>query len=88
MRPLDGDPEGASASRAVAGCPLAWVGLGPAVGSANSWRLESGSRLEHRIAKAAGVFKPNHALVPLRPDGGIDMERVTAITIIDVVDYH
>ncbi len=34
------------------------------------------------------VFKPNHAPVPLREDGGIDTERVTAITIIDVVDYH
>ena len=34
------------------------------------------------------VFKPNHAPVPLREDGGIDTERVTAITIVDVVDYH
>ena len=34
------------------------------------------------------VFKPNHAPIPRRPDGGIDTERVTAITIIDVVDYH
>ena len=34
------------------------------------------------------VFKPNHAPVPRLQDGGIDTERVTAITIIDVVDYH
>ena len=34
------------------------------------------------------VFKPNHRPVPRRPDGGIDTERVTAVTIIDVVDYH
>ena len=34
------------------------------------------------------VFKPNHVPIPRRPDGGIDAERVTAITIIDVVDYH
>ena len=34
------------------------------------------------------VFKPNHAPIPRLQDGGIDTERVTAITIIDVVDYH
>ena len=34
------------------------------------------------------VFKPNHAPIPLREDGGIDTKHVTAITIIDVVDYH
>ena len=33
------------------------------------------------------VFKPN-APVPRLRDGGIDTERVTAISIIDVVDYH
>lgn len=25
---------------------------------------------------------------PRRPDGGIDLDRVTAITILEVVDYH
>ena len=34
------------------------------------------------------VFKPNHTPVPRRPDGGIDTERVTAVTVIDVADYH
>ena len=34
------------------------------------------------------VFKPNHAPIPRLRDGGIDTERVAAITIIDVVDYH
>lgn len=34
------------------------------------------------------VFKPAHAPVPKRPDGGVDTGRVTAITIIEVVDYH
>ena len=34
------------------------------------------------------VFKPNHAPIPLREDGGIDTKHVTAITIIGVVDYH
>ena len=34
------------------------------------------------------VFEPNHEPLPRRDDGGIDTEQVTAITIIDVVDYH
>ena len=34
------------------------------------------------------VFEPNHKPVPRKEDGGIDTERVTAITILDVVDYH
>ena len=34
------------------------------------------------------IFEPNHDPVPLRDDGGIDTDEVTAITIIDVVDYH
>ncbi len=34
------------------------------------------------------VFSPDHDPVPRRDDGGIDTERVTAITIEDVVDYH
>lgn len=34
------------------------------------------------------VFRPNHNPIPLRPDGGINLTQVTAITIIEVVDYH
>ena len=34
------------------------------------------------------VFEPNHNPVPTLADGGIDLERVTAITIIGVIDYH
>ena len=34
------------------------------------------------------VFAPNHDPVPLRNDGGIDTARVSAITIVEVVDYH
>ena len=34
------------------------------------------------------VLEANHEPVPRREDGGIDTERVTAITILDVVDYH
>ncbi len=34
------------------------------------------------------VFKPDHQPVPRKNDGGIDVTRVTAITIIEVIDYH
>ncbi len=34
------------------------------------------------------IFKPNHSPVPRLPDGGIDLAQVTAITIVDVIDYH
>ena len=34
------------------------------------------------------VFEANHEPVPRKDDGGIDTEQVTAITILDVVDYH
>ena len=34
------------------------------------------------------VFDPDHDPVPRTADGGIDIDRVTAITIMEVVDYH
>ena len=34
------------------------------------------------------VFEVDHEPVPRRSDGGIDTEQVTAITILDVIDYH
>ena len=34
------------------------------------------------------VFDIDHDPIPRKDDGGIDLTRVTAITIIDVVDYH
>ncbi len=34
------------------------------------------------------VFEPNHNPIPRKVDGGIDTDQVTAITIIEVVDYH
>lgn len=34
------------------------------------------------------VFEVNHDPIPRKKDGGIDVEKVTAITIIEVVDYH
>ena len=34
------------------------------------------------------VFEPNHEPLPRKDDGGIDLERVTAIKILDATDYH
>ena len=34
------------------------------------------------------VFEPDHDPVPLTDDGGIDTDQVTAIVVIEVVDYH
>ena len=34
------------------------------------------------------VFEANHDPIPRKADGGVDVEQVTAITIIDVIDYH
>ena len=34
------------------------------------------------------VFEPNHDPVPLKEDGGVDLDEVTAVTIIAVEDYH
>ena len=34
------------------------------------------------------VFVPDHNPLPLKPDGGIYLRRVTAVKIIEVEDYH
>lgn len=34
------------------------------------------------------IFEVNHDPIPRKPDGGIDVDQVTAITIVEVVDYH
>ena len=34
------------------------------------------------------IFVPNHDPLPRRQDGGIDTDAVTAITIMEVADYH
>jgi len=34
------------------------------------------------------IFKPDHAPVPLKTDGGIDRSQVTCILILEVEDYH
>ncbi len=37
----------------------------------------------HRV-----VFEPNHDPMPRKEAGGIDTDQVTAITVIEVIDYH
>lgn len=34
------------------------------------------------------VFAPSYPPPPRKDDGGIDTQQVTAITILDVIDYH
>ena len=34
------------------------------------------------------IFEPDHEPIPRKDDGGIDLEKVTKIKIIEVVDYH
>ena len=34
------------------------------------------------------VFEPNHDQLPRKEDGGIDLDQVTAITVLKVIDYH
>lgn len=34
------------------------------------------------------IFEPNHNPVPKKPDGGIDLKKVSSITILEVKDYH
>ena len=46
-----------------------------------AWRKEASH--PHRL-----VFEPNHRPLPRKDGGGIDTEQVTAITILDVIDYH
>ena len=34
------------------------------------------------------IFEPNHDPLPRKNDGGIDTQQVSAITIMEVIDYH
>ena len=34
------------------------------------------------------VFEPAHEPLPRRDDSGVDTDRVTAIRIVEVIDYH
>ncbi len=34
------------------------------------------------------IFIPDHSPVPKKDDGGLDLEHITAIIILDVEDYH
>jgi len=34
------------------------------------------------------IFEPDHNPVPKLDDGGIDLKNVTAVRVLEVVDYH
>ncbi len=34
------------------------------------------------------VFIPNHDTLPTTEDGAVDLSKITAITILEVIDYH
>lgn len=34
------------------------------------------------------LFEPAHDSVPRKPDGGLDWTQVTAITVLEIIDYH
>jgi toxin HigB-1 len=34
------------------------------------------------------ILVPNHDPIPRRADGGIDLEGITAVTVLEVEDYH
>ncbi len=34
------------------------------------------------------IFEPNHNPIPRKADGGFDLGKITAITILEVEDYH
>lgn len=34
------------------------------------------------------IFKPCNQPIPLKDDGGLDWQNVTAVTIIEIEDYH
>ena len=34
------------------------------------------------------IFEPNHNPIPRKEDGGIAARKVSAITVIEVIDYH
>jgi len=34
------------------------------------------------------IFEPNGKIAPKKPDGGTDLQRITKIKIIEVVNYH
>ncbi len=34
------------------------------------------------------IFKPDHSPLPRKADGGLDLDRVTKVIVIEVVDTH
>lgn len=51
-----------------------------------------GDRKGQLSVRAAGgwrlVLEPAHEPVPMKDDGGLDWRKVTAVRVLEVVDYH
>jgi len=42
----------------------------------------------HTSGRERLVFEPLHNPLPILADGGLDLERVTVVRVIEIVDYH
>ena len=67
------------------------LGLVPADKPVRRHQL-SGDRKDHFAVDLVHpfrlVFRPDHDPIPERDDGGIDLEAVSVIEIVEVIDYH
>ena len=56
------------------------------------WHELIGDRWGQLAANLSGrtrlIFEPNHDPRPEKPDGGLDWKSVTAVTIVEITDYH
>ena len=56
------------------------------------WHELTGDRWEQLACNLNGpnrlVFEPGNNPRPLKPDGGLDWTRVTAVELVDIIDYH
>ena len=34
------------------------------------------------------IFTPDHHVTPVKPDGGLDWSKITAVMNLEIVDYH
>ncbi|HZZ86341.1 MAG TPA: hypothetical protein VFE30_17555 [Anaeromyxobacteraceae bacterium] len=77
-RRLD-DLRAAPSLEAFRGLPGGLHELGGGRAGQLALKLKGGERL---------VIEPAHQPPPTKPDGGLDWKQVTAIRIVEVVDYH
>ncbi len=67
------------------------LGLVPAAKPARRHQLTGGRKNQFAVDLIYPnrlIFRPDHNPIPRKDDGGIDLEAVTAIEIVEVIDYH